>query len=190
MPSLKNVKDNEVCHSQQQSWDPPHEQSRLLYRMTIFLCSPSLFPCIQCSSGYLGWCQNQWSKAQGHRELSTDFWRPKDTYGKYGITLFTRIHTNRTSCSEENSNGMQEKIVDSEDSNTLEKVAQKNDRIYYCKYQSLNLTGPWITSGKALLLTAVWTLWSDFSSTPCRTLPTLHKFGPGNGALCDLLKST
>ncbi|KAF4799434.1 Leucine-rich repeat and transmembrane domain-containing protein 1 [Turdus rufiventris] len=48
--------------------------------------------------------------------------------------------------------GCKKKIVVSEDSNKLEKVAQKNDRICYCKYQSLDLTGPWITSGNWLLV--------------------------------------
>lgn len=53
-----------------------------------------------------------------------------------------------TSCSKENSNWMKEKVIDSENSNTLQKVAQKSDRICYWKYQSLNLTEPEITSGK------------------------------------------
>ncbi|XP_014163050.1 leucine-rich repeat and transmembrane domain-containing protein 1 [Geospiza fortis] len=44
-PSIKNVKDTTICYSQQEFWDPQDEQSCLLYRMRIFLRSPSLFPC-------------------------------------------------------------------------------------------------------------------------------------------------
>lgn len=43
---------------------------------------------------------------------------------------------------------MQEKIIGSEDGNTLEKVVQKSDRICYWKHQSLNLIEPWVTSVK------------------------------------------
>lgn len=34
--------------------------------------------------------------SQGGRELSTDFWKPKGTYGEDGVTLFTRTHSDRT----------------------------------------------------------------------------------------------
>lgn len=52
-----------------------------------------------------------------------------------------------TSCSKENTNWMQEKIIDSEDSNTLEKVAQRSDGISVTGNIKVS-TGHWIPSGK------------------------------------------
>lgn len=80
---------------------PKMNNHYLLYRMRIFLRSPSLFQCTHCSFRYLGWCQKQLSKAQdterhspalsqGDTELSTGFGKPKGTHGKDGITLFAR----------------------------------------------------------------------------------------------------
>lgn len=132
--------------------------------MTVFLRSPSLFTSIHCSFGYPDWCQKQLSSAhdtdrhssplsaRGAESSAQTFGNQKVPTEKMRLLfsqglIVTGQEVRDTSCSKENTIWMQEKNSDSEDNNTLEKVAQRSDGISVTGNIRI-LTWHWIPSGK------------------------------------------
>lgn len=141
--------------------------------MTIFLCSPSLLPCIHCSLGILAGVRTSGAKhliltaqlcpvSQGDRQLSTDFGNQKVPMEKVGLLSSQGFIGTGQAAPRKTLTGCKKNLLILRTVTCWRRLPRKVIESVTVNIKVSTWQDPGWLLVKTLLSTAVWTLGSDF----------------------------